>query len=105
MLRLVIAVCCFGIISCSTPQKQIMITKTPDTTQKHADTLALSGDSIAIWHKLQILSLNKLNTYAARTTSSNDLAWIKLAIFILGIVKTVDGFIKYSSRLFLFIFS
>src|ERR1700722_2657428 len=74
ILRMAIAVCFIGIISCSTPPKQINLAEKP------VEKLALQGDNIAIWHKLQLLSLNKLRTYAAETKNSRDTAWLKLVI-------------------------
>lgn len=88
-IRLTLLLSLIGIVSCSTISEQAISqpiskhgyasTKT-SISKKPSETISLQGDSIAIWHKLQLLSLTKLRVKADETTNSTDAAWLKLAI-------------------------
>ncbi len=77
-MRMALILSLMGIISCSTLPEQAISQPIP----KHpvVENISLQGDNIAVWHKLQLLSLTKLRAKAAKATESTDVAWLKLAI-------------------------
>lgn len=87
-MRMALVLSLIGIVSCSTIPEQAISQPIPKHTtstktsiaNKPAETISLQGDSMAIWHKLQLLSLTKLRAKADETTESTNAAWLKLAI-------------------------